>query len=69
MLVWLMACWRLLSQSRCQRWAAPAELQGLPASLILLSPSSPDSLFPLDIGAVKKDHSFLDQDSLKSLCR
>ncbi|NXG44699.1 STA13 protein, partial [Psilopogon haemacephalus] len=27
------------------------------------------SLFPLDIGAVKKDHSFLDQDSLKSLCR
>ncbi|XP_051486244.1 stAR-related lipid transfer protein 8 isoform X2 [Apus apus] len=28
-----------------------------------------DSLFPLDIGAVKKDHSFLDQDSLKSLCR
>ncbi|XP_069724040.1 stAR-related lipid transfer protein 8 isoform X2 [Phaenicophaeus curvirostris] len=28
-----------------------------------------DSLFPLDIAAVKKDHSFLDQDSLKSLCR
>ncbi|KAM9600280.1 stAR-related lipid transfer protein 8 isoform 4-T4 [Morphnus guianensis] len=28
-----------------------------------------DSLFPLDIGAVRKDHSFLDQDSLKSLCR
>uniref|UniRef100_A0A8C4JL05 StAR related lipid transfer domain containing 8 n=1 Tax=Dromaius novaehollandiae TaxID=8790 RepID=A0A8C4JL05_DRONO len=28
-----------------------------------------DSLFPLDIVAVKKDHSFLDQDSLKSLCR
>ncbi|KAK2530292.1 Stard8 [Columba guinea] len=28
-----------------------------------------DSLFPLDIGAVKKDHSFLDQDSLRSLCR
>uniref|UniRef100_A0A8C2Y5V0 StAR related lipid transfer domain containing 8 n=1 Tax=Coturnix japonica TaxID=93934 RepID=A0A8C2Y5V0_COTJA len=28
-----------------------------------------DSLFPLDIGAVKKDHSFLDKDSLKSLCR
>ncbi|NXI38063.1 STA13 protein, partial [Galbula dea] len=28
-----------------------------------------DSLFPLDISAVKKDHSFLDQDSLKSLCR
>ncbi|NXM66227.1 STA13 protein, partial [Serilophus lunatus] len=28
-----------------------------------------DSLFPLDIGDVKKDHSFLDQDSLKSLCR
>ncbi|XP_075291643.1 stAR-related lipid transfer protein 8 isoform X2 [Opisthocomus hoazin] len=28
-----------------------------------------DSLFPLDIGAVKRDHSFLDQDSLKSLCR
>uniref|UniRef100_A0A8B9RXQ0 StAR related lipid transfer domain containing 8 n=1 Tax=Accipiter nisus TaxID=211598 RepID=A0A8B9RXQ0_9AVES len=28
-----------------------------------------DSLFPLDIGAVKNDHSFLDQDSLKSLCR
>nr|XP_009675613.1 PREDICTED: stAR-related lipid transfer protein 8 isoform X2 [Struthio camelus australis] len=28
-----------------------------------------DSLFPLDIIAVKKDHSFLDQDSLKSLCR
>ncbi|NXE95942.1 STA13 protein, partial [Menura novaehollandiae] len=28
-----------------------------------------ESLFPLDIGAVKKDHSFLDQDSLKSLCR
>uniref|UniRef100_A0A8D0KUD6 StAR related lipid transfer domain containing 8 n=1 Tax=Strix occidentalis caurina TaxID=311401 RepID=A0A8D0KUD6_STROC len=26
-----------------------------------------DSSFPLDIGAVKKDHSFLDQDSLKSL--
>ncbi|NXP25123.1 STA13 protein, partial [Scytalopus superciliaris] len=28
-----------------------------------------DSSFPLDISAVKKDHSFLDQDSLKSLCR
>nr|NXO03350.1 STA13 protein [Rhinopomastus cyanomelas] len=28
-----------------------------------------DLLFPLDISAVKKDHSFLDQDSLKSLCR
>uniref|UniRef100_A0A8D2N7K6 StAR related lipid transfer domain containing 8 n=1 Tax=Zonotrichia albicollis TaxID=44394 RepID=A0A8D2N7K6_ZONAL len=28
-----------------------------------------ESLFPLDISAVKKDHSFLDQDSLKSLCR
>ncbi|NXG25661.1 STA13 protein, partial [Grallaria varia] len=28
-----------------------------------------DSSFPLDINAVKKDHSFLDQDSLKSLCR
>ncbi|KAF2983294.1 hypothetical protein EK904_005949, partial [Melospiza melodia maxima] len=27
-----------------------------------------ESLFPLDISAVKKDHSFLDQDSLKSLC-
>lgn len=37
--------------------------------LIFLSLSSPDSLFPLDIGAVKNDHSFLDQDSLKSLCR
>lgn len=49
--------------------AVPVGLQGLPASLILLSPSSPDSLFPLDIGAVKRDHSFLDQDSLKSLCR
>ncbi|NWX97376.1 STA13 protein, partial [Nothoprocta ornata] len=28
-----------------------------------------DALFPLDIAAVKRDHSFLDQDSLKSLCR
>ncbi|XP_053256290.1 stAR-related lipid transfer protein 8 isoform X2 [Podarcis raffonei] len=28
-----------------------------------------ESLFPLDIASVKKDHSFLDQDSLKSLCR
>ncbi|XP_005279592.2 stAR-related lipid transfer protein 8 isoform X2 [Chrysemys picta bellii] len=28
-----------------------------------------DSLFPIDITSVKKDHSFLDQDSLKSLCR
>ncbi|NXP43776.1 STA13 protein, partial [Heliornis fulica] len=28
-----------------------------------------DSCFPLDVGAVKKDHSFLDQDSLNSLCR
>uniref|UniRef100_A0A8C4WEK2 StAR related lipid transfer domain containing 8 n=1 Tax=Gopherus evgoodei TaxID=1825980 RepID=A0A8C4WEK2_9SAUR len=28
-----------------------------------------DSLFPIDIVSVKKDHSFLDQDSLKSLCR
>ncbi|XP_061454391.1 stAR-related lipid transfer protein 8 isoform X2 [Rhineura floridana] len=28
-----------------------------------------ESLFPLDITSVKKDHSFLDQDSLKSLCR
>ncbi|KAM7043144.1 stAR-related lipid transfer protein 8 isoform 2-T2 [Acridotheres tristis] len=28
-----------------------------------------ESSFPLDISAVKKDHSFLDQDSLKSLCR
>ena len=37
--------------------------------LILLLLSSADSLFPLDIGAVKKDHGFLDQDSLKSLCR
>ncbi|KAM5146014.1 stAR-related lipid transfer protein 8 [Mantella aurantiaca] len=28
-----------------------------------------DNQFPLDIGCVKRDHSFLDQDSLKSLCR
>uniref|UniRef100_A0A8C8RRP4 StAR related lipid transfer domain containing 8 n=1 Tax=Pelusios castaneus TaxID=367368 RepID=A0A8C8RRP4_9SAUR len=28
-----------------------------------------DSLFPIDIASVKKDHSFLDQDSLRSLCR
>ncbi|XP_014430146.2 stAR-related lipid transfer protein 8 isoform X1 [Pelodiscus sinensis] len=28
-----------------------------------------DSRFPIDITSVKKDHSFLDQDSLKSLCR
>lgn len=28
-----------------------------------------ESLFPLDIASVKKDHHFLDQDSLKSLCR
>ncbi|XP_068103761.1 stAR-related lipid transfer protein 8 isoform X2 [Hyperolius riggenbachi] len=28
-----------------------------------------DSEFPLDIECVKRDHSFLDQDSLKSLCR
>ncbi|XP_061090852.1 stAR-related lipid transfer protein 13-like isoform X2 [Conger conger] len=28
-----------------------------------------DGLFPLDISSVKKDHDFLDQDSLKSLCR
>ncbi|XP_001376551.3 stAR-related lipid transfer protein 8 isoform X2 [Monodelphis domestica] len=28
-----------------------------------------DSLFPLDITSVKKDHGFLDQDSLRSLCR
>ncbi|XP_071425311.1 stAR-related lipid transfer protein 8 isoform X2 [Pithys albifrons albifrons] len=28
-----------------------------------------ESSFPVDISAVKKDHSFLDQDSLKSLCR
>ncbi|XP_010893703.1 stAR-related lipid transfer protein 8 isoform X1 [Esox lucius] len=27
------------------------------------------ALFPLDISSVKKDHVFLDQDSLKSLCR
>uniref|UniRef100_A0A4W5KD05 StAR related lipid transfer domain containing 8 n=1 Tax=Hucho hucho TaxID=62062 RepID=A0A4W5KD05_9TELE len=27
------------------------------------------ALFPLDISSVKKDHEFLDQDSLKSLCR
>lgn len=35
----------------------------------LMSLPSPESSFPLDISAVKKDHSFLDQDSLKSLCR
>ncbi|RMC22109.1 hypothetical protein DUI87_02982 [Hirundo rustica rustica] len=35
----------------------------------LMSLPSPESSFPLDITAVKKDHSFLDQDSLKSLCR
>ncbi|XP_058845508.1 stAR-related lipid transfer protein 13-like isoform X2 [Acipenser ruthenus] len=28
-----------------------------------------DSLFPIDIASVKKDHDFLDRDSLKSLCR
>ncbi|KAJ8351326.1 hypothetical protein SKAU_G00228020 [Synaphobranchus kaupii] len=28
-----------------------------------------DGLFPIDISSVKKDHDFLDQDSLKSLCR
>ncbi|XP_042336469.1 stAR-related lipid transfer protein 8 isoform X1 [Sceloporus undulatus] len=28
-----------------------------------------ESLFPLDIAAVRKDHGFLDQDSLQSLCR
>ncbi|XP_062819795.1 stAR-related lipid transfer protein 8 isoform X2 [Anolis carolinensis] len=28
-----------------------------------------ESLFPLDISAVRKDHHFLDQDSLQSLCR
>ncbi|KAE8583999.1 hypothetical protein XENTR_v10020780 [Xenopus tropicalis] len=28
-----------------------------------------DSQFPVDISCVKRDHSFLDEDSLKSLCR
>ncbi|GCC29532.1 stAR-related lipid transfer protein 8 isoform X2 [Chiloscyllium punctatum] len=28
-----------------------------------------DSQFPIDIAAVKKDHDFLDSDSVKSLCR
>ncbi|XP_025321859.1 stAR-related lipid transfer protein 8 isoform X1 [Canis lupus dingo] len=28
-----------------------------------------EGLFPLDIGSVKKDHSFLDKDSLGALCR
>ncbi|XP_056395242.1 stAR-related lipid transfer protein 8 isoform X3 [Hyla sarda] len=28
-----------------------------------------DSQFPVDIACVKRDHSFLDQDSLKALCR
>ncbi|EPY73498.1 stAR-related lipid transfer protein 8 [Camelus ferus] len=28
-----------------------------------------DGSFPLDIGSVKKDHSFLDEDSLGALCR
>ncbi|XP_006632828.2 stAR-related lipid transfer protein 8 isoform X2 [Lepisosteus oculatus] len=28
-----------------------------------------DSQFPIDIASVKKDHDFLDRDSLKSLCR
>ncbi|MFT7811024.1 stAR-related lipid transfer protein 8 isoform X1 [Arapaima gigas] len=28
-----------------------------------------DGLFPVNIASVKKDHDFLDQDSLKSLCR
>ncbi|KAM4662681.1 LOW QUALITY PROTEIN: stAR-related lipid transfer protein 8 [Discoglossus pictus] len=28
-----------------------------------------DSQFPVDIACVRRDHSFLDQDSLKSLCR
>ncbi|XP_072285877.1 stAR-related lipid transfer protein 8 isoform X2 [Pyxicephalus adspersus] len=28
-----------------------------------------DNQFPLDISCVKRDHAFLDQDSLKSLCR
>ncbi|XP_043913035.1 stAR-related lipid transfer protein 8 isoform X2 [Protopterus annectens] len=28
-----------------------------------------DLRFPIDISSVKKDHSFLDQDSLKALCR
>ncbi|XP_036379613.1 LOW QUALITY PROTEIN: stAR-related lipid transfer protein 8 [Megalops cyprinoides] len=28
-----------------------------------------DALFPIDIPSVKKDHDFLDRDSLKSLCR
>lgn len=52
-------CWPLC----LMEWLARKRL------LIFLLLSSPDSLFPLDIGAVKKDHSFLDQDSLKSLCR
>ncbi|KAJ8394431.1 hypothetical protein AAFF_G00046420 [Aldrovandia affinis] len=28
-----------------------------------------DGLFPIDISSVKRDHDFLDRDSLKSLCR
>lgn len=44
-------------------------MEQLAWDLPLMSLSSPESSFPIDISAVKKDHSFLDQDSLKSLCR
>lgn len=44
-------------------------MEQLAWDLPLMSLPSPESSFPIDISAVKKDHSFLDQDSLKSLCR
>lgn len=44
-------------------------MEQLAWDLLLMSLPFPESSFPLDISAVKKDHSFLDEDSLKSLCR
>lgn len=44
-------------------------MEQLTQDLPLTSLCSTESSFPIDISAVKKDHSFLDQDSLKSLCR
>lgn len=54
------------SHARC----CPLSLmEQLAWDLLLMSLPFPESSFPLDISAVKKDHSFLDEDSLKSLCR
>ncbi|VFV47839.1 star-related lipid transfer protein [Lynx pardinus] len=68
---------RHVRQSSVQdTWAPTAEVEAKRACKWLRATGFPqyaqlfeEGLFPLDIGSVKKDHGFLDEDSLGALCR